>query len=420
MAVRKRHIKVQLYHPMDYQRAVLDGLYANWSDSFHFVKAVRQCGKSMMLENLLIRVSLANPNQTSVLISPTFKQGKKIFKSIAKKFRRTPLYASSNSSDLEYTFINGSTIVFLSAEQGDNIRGQTVTQYGVLAIDEAAYISDEVFYTATPFVNANHAPIVAVSTPRFKQGFFYEFYNDGLNGRQNVHSYDFTDYDNPFLTADKLELYRTKMPLNLFRADYLGEWMETTSDVFGDFQKVLNNSVTMTGEYTAGIDWGVGKNAKNNDSDSTSLSIFNDLYQQVGIIHWNDLDETTTIARIVDALKTWNVKKVVVETNSIGGVYLGLLRKAILQAGLMCQVVEFNTSNESKREIIENFIVHVQNRTIQLLNDNEQSIQMSAFRMEKTPSGKITYNGTPGYHDDCIMATAFALHGMKVGMYNIL
>lgn len=417
---KERHIKVKLYKPTDYQLAVHRGLAANWSDSFHFVKAVRQCGKSMMVENILVKASLSNPNQTSVLISPTFKQARKILKSIVRKFRRTPLYASSNSSDLEITFVNGSSIVFLSAEQGDNIRGQTVTKYGVLAFDEAAYISDEVFYTATPFVNANHAPIVAVSTPRFKKGFFYEFFNDGVNGRSNIYSYDFTEYDNPFLTADKLELYRSKMPINLFRADYLGQWMETTSDVFGDFKKILYNTVTMTGEYTAGIDWGVGKNAKNDDSDSTSMSIFNNLYQQVGLLHWNDLDETTTIARIVDALKKWNVRKVVVETNSIGGVYLGLLRRAIQGAGLACQVVEFNTSNESKREAVENFVVQVQNRTIQLLDDNEQSIQMSAFRMEKTPSGKITYNGTPGYHDDCIMATAFALHGLKTGTYNIL
>lgn len=415
-----KHIEVKLYHPEPYQQAVLDGLYSHWSDSIHVVKAVRQCGKSMMLENLLIRVSLQHGNQQSVLISPTYKQGRKIYKSIFRRFKSTPLYGSSNAQDGEFTFVNGSTITFLSAEQGDNIRGQTVSKYGVLAIDEAAYIGDDVFYTATPFVNANHAPIIAVSTPRFKQGFFYDFYEDGLQGKPNIYSYDFTEYDNPFLSAEKLELYRSKMPLNLFRADYLGEWMEATSDVFGDFKKVLSNTVTMTGQYTAGIDWGVGKNAKSNDSDSTSLSIFNNLHQQVGIFHWNDLDETTTIARIVETLKQYNVRKVVVETNSIGGVYLGLLRKAIMAAGLNCQVVEFNTTNDSKREAIEYFIVQVQNRTIQLLDDKEQSIQMAAFRMEKTPSGKVTYNGTPGYHDDCIMATAFALHGLKIGTYNIL
>lgn len=413
-------ITVKTYKPTEYQWAVHHGLRDNWEDSMHFIKAVRQCGKSMMLENLLILASLRYSNQNSVLISPTFKQARKILKSIVKKFRRTPLYAGSNSSDLEFTFSNGSTIVFLSAEQGDNIRGQTVTKRGILAIDEAAYISDEVFYTATPFVNANHAPIVAVSTPRFKKGFFYDFFVDGQNKKNNVHAYDFTEYDNPYITQERLEMYRSKMPLNLFRADYLGQWMETTSDVFGDFQQVIDNTVTMGGETVAGIDWGVGKNAKNDDSDQTSISVFNNLRQQVAIKHWNDLDETKTITRLVEVLKQYNVKKAVVETNSIGSVFMGLLTTAVMNAGLPCRIVPFTTTNDTKREAVEYFIVQVQNRTVQLLDDNEQSLQMSAFRMEKTKTGKITYNAAPGYHDDCIMATAFALHGTRTGTYNIL
>ena len=89
-------VNVKLYHPQPYQRAVLDGLAAHWEDAVHVVKAVRQCGKSMMLENLLIRVSLAHGNQCSVLIAPTYKQGKKIYKSILKKFRRTVLYGFSH------------------------------------------------------------------------------------------------------------------------------------------------------------------------------------------------------------------------------------------------------------------------------------------------------------------------------------
>lgn len=414
------NIHVQLYTPQPYQRAVVDGLTANWEDSFHFVKAVRQCGKSVMLENLLTKYSLKTPKQTSILISPTLKQSRKMFKSIVKKFSQTQVFYGSNATDLEVAFINKSQIIFLSAEQGDNIRGFTVTKNAILAIDEAAYISDDVFYTATPFVNANHAPIVCVSTPRFKQGFFYEFFNDGLAGKHNIHSYDFTEYPNPYLSKKKLEMYRSKMPLNLFRADYLGEWMEAMSDVFGDFKRILNNSVTIDGQYTAGIDWGVGKNAKSDDSDQTALSIFNSMHQQVRLYHFNDLDETTTINRLVAALKENQVRKVVVETNSIGNVYLGLLKKAIQAAGLPCQVIEFVTSNDSKRQIIEALIVDVQNRTIQLLDDAEQSLQMSAYTMERTPSGKITYNAAPGYHDDCIIATALAIHGTKRGSYNIM
>jgi hypothetical protein len=114
------------------------------------------------------------------------------------------------------------------------------------------------------------------------------------------------------------------------------------------------------------------------------------------------------------------VRKLVVETNSIGSVYLGLLKKAIIAAGLRCVVVPFNTTNDTKRKVVEAFVVEVQNRTVQLLDDPETKIQMSAYQMERTASGKVTYNAAKGYHDDIIMADAFALHGMRTAQYAVL
>ena len=409
-------INVTLYTPQAYQRAVHDGLSQHWKGSMHFVKSVRQKGKSMMCENILALASLKYSDQRCGFLAPTLRQAKPLFKDIVRKLK--PLIAESNGSDLELTFINGSSISFMSAEQGDNLRGFTVTERGILIIDEAAYISDDVFYAVTPFVNANNAPILCVSTPRFRQGFFYDFYTDGLKGVANTYAYDFNDWPNPYITPERLEMYRKKMPLNLFRADYLGEWMEANSDVFGDFQAVMSNSVTEGTKHTAGLDWGVGK-AAGSDSDSTALSIFNEHRQQVRLFHWNDLNETDTIKAIVSALREYNVRKLVAETNSIGAVYLGLLKKAISQSGLPCVVVEFTTTNDTKRKVIEAFIVEVQNRTCQLLDEAEQKVQLAAYQMERTPTGKVTYNATKGYHDDIIMADAFALHGMRTAQYAV-
>lgn len=409
-------INVTLYTPQAYQRAVHDGLSQHWKGSMHFVKSVRQKGKSMMCENILALASLKYSDQRCGFLAPTLRQAKPLFKDIVRKLK--PLIAESNGSDLELTFINGSSISFMSAEQGDNLRGFTVTERGILIIDEAAYISDDVFYAVTPFVNANNAPILCVSTPRFRQGFFYDFYTDGLKGVANTYAYDFNDWPNPYITPERLEMYRKKMPLNLFRADYLGEWMEANSDVFGDFQAVMSNSVTEGTKHTAGLDWGVGK-AAGSDSDSTALSIFNEHRQQVRLFHWNDLNETDTIKAIVNALREYNVRKLVAETNSIGAVYLGLLKKAISQSGLPCVVVEFTTTNDTKRKVIEAFIVEVQNRTCQLLDEAEQKVQLAAYQMERTPTGKVTYNAAKGYHDDIIMADAFALHGMRTAQYAV-
>lgn len=414
------HILVKLYKRQPYQRLVHDGLAAHSQDAVHVVKAVRQCGKSLMLENILIKASTDHPNQTSVLLAPTFKQGKKIYKSIVKRYKGTPLYGGSDGQDLVFTFCNGSEIKILSAEQGDNIRGETVTKYGVLCIDEAAYMKDDVYYAATPFTNAHRSPTVIVSTPRFRTGFFYDLYTEGEKGTKNIYSYDFAKFPNPYITAEKLEMYRRKMPVNLYRADYLGEWMEANSDVFGDFQAVMSNTVTSGVQHIAGLDWGVGRNAKNDDSDSTALSIFNEHRQQVRLYAWNDLNAEQTVKAITDAIREYSIRLIVVETNSIGSVYLDLLRKAISANGLPCVVREFTTTNDTKREIIEAYIVEVQNRTVQLLDDPEQKIQLSAFQMERTKSGLVTYNAAKGYHDDIIMATAFALYGLRSPQYAVL
>ena len=413
------HIHVKLYSPQPYQRQVLDGLYADWADSVHVVKAMRQCGKSMMLENLLIRVSLEHPQQPSVLISPTYNPAKKIYKSLCKKFKKTPICDSSDGQDLVFTFINGSEVKFMSAEQGDNIRGETVTRYGILCVDEAAYMKDDVYYAATPFTSAHRAPTVIVSTPRFRSGFFYDMYSDGEHQQGHVHAYDFSQFDNPYITPEKLDTYRKRMPVNLFRADYLGEWMEETSELFGDFVAVMNNTASRGERQVAGLDWGVGK-AAGTDSDSTVLSVFNQERQQVLLKRWNDLDAMATIRNVVEACADWGVRKLVAETNSIGAIYLDYLVNEIHRRGLPCSVVRFTTTNDTKRKVIEQFIVDVQNKAIQLLDDPEQKVQMSAFQVQKTPTGKVTYAAADGYHDDIILADAFALHGTRSAQYAIL
>ena len=118
----------------------------------------------------------------------------------------------------------------------------------------------------------------------------------------------------------------------------------------------------------------------------------------------------------------WKVrkkKKVVVEVNSMGATYVNLLKNKISSLGIRCQVIEFFTTNDSKREIIENLQVNCLNGTIQLLKNNKLLLQMVSYMSEKTPTGKITYNASLGAHDDCVISLALALWGTRRGNYNI-
>lgn len=397
----------------DYQAILYRNLKQHWNDSIHVCLSPRQMGKSYLIEMILLDCSINYPNQTSIVVEPTLAQSRKMANELYNYISKTPAYKSYNSQLLEIKFQNGSQILFKSNEQGEiALRGYTISKFGVLIFDEGAYIDDSLFYASMPLTNAKKAPILVFSTPRWKSGFFYDFYNN-----PDIYTYNWSTFKNPFLTPEKYAMIKATMPTQLFRADYLGEWMESTSDIFGNYEKILSNIFDLTGDYTAGIDWGAGKNSDDNNSDFTAISILNNLRQQTLLKYQNNLDETQTIKWIVDILQENKVKKAVVEKNSIGSVYLGLLKKEIVKRGLKCQIIILNNSNEKKNELYQDLIVNVQNETIQLLPDNELKMEMAVLKMEKTKTGKITYNAQKPYHDDCIDATAFSLYGLKTGTY---
>ena len=123
----------------------------------------------------------------------------------------------------------------------------------------------------------------------------------------------------------------------------------------------------------------------------------------------------TQIGWIINQIKkidTTKIKKVVAETNSIGEVYLSLLKKDI-KSVYSGDIVEFTTSNTSKREIIENLVAEIGKGNITLYENDEQRREFSAYAMEITPTGKITYNAPYGLHDDIVMASAMAINTMR-------
>lgn len=403
------------YKPFPYQKAMHDLIDQHPSNSIFCLKAKRQCGKSLLIENELLKNSINYPDQESICISPTYKQGSKIFRDLVRACTGTPVLTGANGSDLLMTFYNGSTIRILSAESRNNIRGFTVTKHGMLCVDECAYVSDEVFYAALPFVDANQANVLCVSTPLFKSGFFYELYEQGMGGKDGIYVVDVNDYDtSALLSPERLEFYRQTLPPNIFRTEYLGEWMDLNSSVFGNFEPCISRLIpTDTNNCVMGVDWATGSG-----NDETAISVFNDKQQMVFLSHFNDRDATDTINAICDVIGRYNPVKCVIELNSIGKVYYDLLVREVRKRRLKTIVVPFTTTNESKRDIIESLQMQMLHRNVQLLDEPTLKLEFAAFELQRTPSGKITYNNSSDtIHDDIVMSVALALSGNTQGSY---
>lgn len=411
MIIQNKTIKTPPLFP--WQKSILGGIL-KFPHDIHIVKSKRQVGKSVTCEVLLLYYAINKMNSTSICISPTLNQSRKIFKDIVKTIQNLPIYKSSNATTLEINFYNNSTILLKSGEQQSGLRGYTCS--GCLIFDEATFIPDSVIFECMPFADAHGCPVLLTSTPKFKSGVFYEWYKKATEGEKNFHYYDINEWDtSALLSKERLEMYRRSCAPQIFRCEYLGEFIEAVSELFGDVKKLVGTTITPSQNIVAGVDFGTG-----NGGDDTSLTIMNDHKEVIKCYAFNDLEPLQTIDFIIDKLIFYNVKKVVLESNSIGKTFISLLKKKISEKGLRIQVIEFLTTNQSKREIIESLQIECLNQTIQIPNDNKLMLQMVGYEMQKTSNGSITYNNSSNsIHDDMIISLALALFALKQGRYNV-
>ena len=128
-----------------WQQEVFDDVQADENGWFYVVKARRQCGKSILAIDLLLYYAFKG-RSIGTCLEPTLAQCRRVYKQIINAVGGTesPLLRSANATLLEIEFVNGSQIIFKSAEQRDALRGITVKR-SILVIDEAAFIPKEIF-----------------------------------------------------------------------------------------------------------------------------------------------------------------------------------------------------------------------------------------------------------------------------------
>lgn len=367
------------------------------------IKAKRQIGKSILAIVLLIKEALEHKT-TSILLEPTLNQSRRVFKQLVDMLEGSGAIKSANASLLTIDFVNGSEILFKSAEQEDSLRGMTAS--GILVIDEGAFIKDDIYDIVFPCVDANNAPILIISTPLFTDGRFYQLYSS-----PNNISFDWSKYDtSKFLSNEKLEQYRKTLAPNKFKSEYLGEFITDGSFVFGDLMPCVGELSSKPSLY-CGIDWACG-----NDGDYTVMTMFDEDGGVTFIDSFNNIDSTEQIRRIIQSLNGHpTLRKVQVELNSIGRVFYDMLKK---QYGRGSIIQGFTTTNDSKRRIIEQLVKAFQTQSISIPNDKELLSELQHYAIMKTSKG-YTYNGI-GTHDDYVMSMAIAydLLGSRKGNYS--
>ena len=104
------------------------------------------------------------------------------------------------------------------------------------------------------------------------------------------------------------------------------------------------------------------------------------------------------------------------EKNSIGNVYYDLLRDEVeryetdyndvvdWKNEIELSVHTFNTTNKSKKRIVEQLCTLFEQKNILIPNDTKLLTQLSMFEAKISDLGSVKYAGANGSHDDLVMS----------------
>lgn len=398
-------MKVKLPRPTSYQNKVIEFLKDGFnSGKTAIVKSVRQSGKSFLSMMILLIYAL-NHKCRSVYIAPTLQQATMTYKYILNAIQGTPLLSKTNGATFAIELSNGSDILFRSTAQGTSLRGLTVS--GILVLDEAAFLKDEDINVVLPFCNAHNAPILAISTPFARQGYFYNTYTLAMSSpTKTLMAFDWsTDPETSrFLTDERKKFYKRTMTRQMYNTEILGQFMTDDGMLFTNIQACILDYTPEHDNIYIGIDFGSG-----NNGDYTVISAFNDKAEQILIKSTNNMSpmqQVDWLAGIINSL-SGKIVKIFAEVNSIGAVYIDALNHKIKN-----KITKWVTSNKSKQNLVTSLQIALEQSRIKLINDEELITELSAYEMTIKSNNVVVYNGRPGIHDDYVMATMLAYYAL--------
>lgn len=366
------------------------------------IKKCRQVGCSFTFAQILFYVAINRPRSTSIYITTTNSAARKFFTDMGEFCKESSL-VSLNSSLLEMTFWNGSIIYFKSSES--QLRGISCKRGGIMVVDECAFLKSDIWTSILPFTTVSKANTLIASTPWTKRGMYYTFYERALSGDPGYHLIDTRDYDlSYFISEDQREEYRKILSPQAFRTEIDGEFMDSTSGVFGDYQSIYAEPEDKDPVY-CGIDFSVSVGG-----DDTVLTGFNKSKQQCLLYYDNSIaDPVQRAEKLADIINSYpSIKKVVCETNSMGSTFISILRRKLKRPNIL---EEFTTTNSTKKDIIENLVSLIGQKEITLLDDPKQDYEFAIFQLVELKNGNYSYAAdtkVQNSKDDIVMATAFA------------
>ena len=298
----------------------------------------------------------------------------------------------------------GGMIAVRSTHYPDNLRGEGLD---LAVLDEAAYMEPRVWpEIIRPMLTTTRGDALFLSTP-FGRNWFYDLFQKGRNARfqPEWQSFWFPTDTNPNIAAAELESIRRMTAEHIWGAEYRARFDDDSGQVFRGIRAALAKDAcpqAIAGrQYVAGVDWG-------RDHDYTVIVIIDaEQRRMVALDRFNQVGWGLPRGRLRAICDHWRPQQIWAEANSFGSPNI----EALLEEGLPMR--SFTTTSKSKSPLIESLALAIERRFIRLLDNPALLAELASYRLQRLPGGGYRYGAPPGTHDDTVMATALAWHGVE-------
>jgi len=402
--MEKKQVKIELLKLHDKQKIIKN---ACLDDIIFFILAVigRQFGKTKLGENMALYWAINFPNSVIMWVSPTEGQLKKVYTTTKKAIQAIPVFKSAKEQNgqTQITFKNGSKIIYRSASAEDSLRGNSVDY---LIIDEAAFVKrTTIEQVLLPTLNVKGKKCLFLTTPKGKN-WVYDYSATAVNNPRWKY-FRFSTFDSPFANDELIQMFKETMSEGMYRQEIEAEFVDSAG-VFGN----LNNIMVLQKNYTkkdderywAGVDVGL-------ITDATVISILDSYGNLVDYIRLEKFDTQAIIDKIIELNNKYNFETIAIENNNQGLPIIQLLQN------ILSNVIEFNTNQKTKSEIINKLIYLFNKKEMLMVDDDYLRIEFEGF-IFKNNNGHVKFFADSGLHDDCVMATAIARWNFDTNQYS--
>ena len=302
--------------------------------------------------------------------------------------------------DRMVVFPGGGEVQVRSADDPDSLRGEGLD---LVVLDECAFMAEAAWIEALrPALSDREGKAMFISTPK-RRNWFFRLYSGGLGGG-TWQSWQLPTSDNPYIKPEEIEAARDNLPEDIFRQEYLAEFLEGEGQVFRNIMSCMNAPMDASPadheghNIVMGVDWG-----KQQDFTAISAGCV-DCHVEVTKDRFNQIDYAFQRKRLGMMADRWKASQILAEQNAMGDPVIEELHREGLP------VIGFQTTAVSKPPLIENLALTFEREEWQFQNDSIWTAELEAYeRRVSATTGRSTYSAPEGLHDDTVIARALMI-----------